>query len=266
MKTNNYLKAELKGGRLEADLRENGYCYLPNFLSKETLHSLQSLFENVHLNNENSKGMWNSLFDLKENESEEVSQKILELLKPKLDALFESYSAPVASFMSKNAGEKGVCELHRDFSILDEEKFEYRNVWIPLVDIQKENGALYALKGSHNVFNYPLPMFQKWPYTDLQEELFDKVDVFEVKAGDLVIYADRTLHGSFLNLSQKPRPVVHLGALHPQFETAYYHLNEETVEVYKVPFSFFFENNYSNLKERFSLIKSFKYNPPEVKL
>jgi hypothetical protein len=46
-------------------------------------------------------------------------------------------------------------------------------------------------------------MFEKWGYTHLQAQLFEKATVFEVKPGDLVVYTDRTLHGSFLDNSKK---------------------------------------------------------------
>ena len=260
----NLLKAKLRDNNKEVEMSENGYCYFPNFLDASVLSELQELFYNAHKGNENDKGMWNSLFDIDKTNSRELSAEILRKLKPKLDSLFESYAAPVASFMSKNAGEAGVCEFHRDFSILDEEVFEYRNVWIPLVDVKKENGALYAHKGSHKVFNYPLPMFEKWPYTYLQDDLFKEAEIFEVNAGDLIIYADRTLHGSYLNKSDAVRPVIHLGALHPEYKIAYYHLNEEVVSVYDVPFEFYFQNNFGNVDGKFPLIKQFKYEPPKI--
>jgi hypothetical protein len=63
------------------------------------------------------------------------------------------------------------------------------------------------------------------------------------KAGDLVIYGDKVLHGSSNNLSSTPRPVVHFGLLHPEAKLLYYYLNNENreVTVYEVPYSFFFD-------------------------
>lgn len=255
-------RAILKDYRKEQELNAKGFVYIPGFLSQKELLPLFQLYQKHHSHVSKEQGMWNSLFDLTKENAVAISQEILFCLQTKLSELFISSSAPVASFMSKNPGEKGVCEFHRDFSIMNEEEFEYRNLWIPLVDVSKRNGALYALKGSHLQYNYPLPMFQKWPYIEQHEELFKHASIFEVSAGDLVIYTDRTLHGSFLNLSETTRPVIHLGVLHPDFETAYYHFEDGIVKVYKVPFDFYFKNEFGNLDGRYPLIRIFEYLPP----
>jgi hypothetical protein len=154
--------------------------------------------------------------------------------------------------------------LHRDYTTQDESRFQYRNIWVPLVDTTPENGALYALKYSHRLFDYPLPMFCKWPYIQHQELLFKHCEVIDAKAGDLVVYADRTLHGSFINQTSMPRPVVHFGLLHPEAGLCYCYLDEKTNEVteYEVPISFYFENNYGNQDGRFPVRKRYKYSPP----
>jgi Phytanoyl-CoA dioxygenase (PhyH) len=260
------LKATFKNREYEKAMERNGFVAIPGFLGAEKTAKLLALYKKHHTTIESDSGMWNSMYNLSKEVTSQVSESILQTLAPELTSLFENYAAPVASFMSKNPNELGVCDLHRDFSILDETKFEYRNVWIPLIDITLQNGALYALAGSHTKFNYPLPMFCKWPYAHLQDELFKQVEVFTVKAGDLVVYADRTLHGSFLNKSQEPRPVVHLGALPSDYELAYYYLSPDNlVKVFKVPYSFFFENNFGDQTGRFTLLHSFLFEPPLIK-
>lgn len=249
---------------MEAEMQESGYVYLPGFLQPAVVSELRSLYELHHTTIEPGKGMWNSLYDTNKKTASEISDRILQLVIPALNKWFNEFKAPVASFMSKNPGEHGICDFHRDFSIADETSYEYRNVWIPLVDIESDNGALYALKGSHKRFNYPLPMFQQWPYIAMQNELFSKANVFTAKAGDLVVYADRTLHGSFLNKSANSRPVVHLGLLHPETQIAYYHLDGARVKVFEVPFEFYFMNSFGDLTGKYPLLYDFPYNPPHI--
>ncbi len=259
------LKATFKNEIYEKTISENGFVAVRNFLSPEKTSTLLALYKQHHAIAESDAGMWNSMYNLSKDIAPQISQSILATITPELNDLFESYAAPVASFMSKNPNELGICDLHRDFSILDESKFEYRNVWIPLVDITLQNGALYALAGSHKIFNYPLPMFCKWPYSHLQDKLDKHIDVFTVKAGDMVVYSDRTLHGSYLNKSQTSRPVIHLGALHPEYELAYYYLGpDNVVKIFEVPYSFFFENNFGDQTGRFPLLRSFLFEPPVI--
>jgi ectoine hydroxylase-related dioxygenase (phytanoyl-CoA dioxygenase family) len=261
---NDYSRAKFSDSSLESEMCENGFVYIPSYISQTDLSSLLDLYHTFHTSVNAEKGMWNSLYDVGPENATLISDKILSILMPYLAETFKGFKAPVASFMSKNPGDKGICEFHRDFSILDETQVEYRNIWIPLIDINRGNGALYALRKSHRVFNYPLPMFEKWNYVHLQDKLFSKASVFEVNAGDLVVYADRTLHGSFLNLSQHTRPVVHLGVLPQNYQLAYYHLDNKRVKVHAVSESYYFSNEFVKNKDYFPVIHEFEYVPPII--
>jgi hypothetical protein len=98
------------------------------------------------------------------------------------------------------------------------------------------------------------------------DEIFPLKEVIAAKAGDCVIYTDKTLHGSFINQTSDSRPVVHLGAHHPSYELLYYFYDEQTNEVrtYEVPADFYFHNDFSEPKERFKLHSRFQYNPPKL--
>jgi len=256
--------AEFVSNELESKFSSIGFIHIKSFLDAAELKALNTLFKNAYNFNGEGQGMWNSLFNLTPELSADVSFEILMVLDQKLSETFINYKTPVASFMVKNPNRNGITDLHRDYSTQDEAVFQYRNIWIPLVDTKPENGALYALKYSHAFFDYPLPMFCKWSYIEHQEMLFKHCDIIDAKAGDLVVYADRALHGSFINQTNEPRPVVHFGLLHPDAELCYYYLNEATndVTVYDAPFSFFFKNNFGNQDGRLNVRKQFKYQPP----
>lgn len=258
------MKATFRDSLTEMSVTEKGYAHLRGFLSAEEVIRLQDVFHQ-HYTYHADKGMWNSLFDITPEQCAEVSSQILEVVKPRLDMLLNAYKMPSATFMTKNPNEHGICDLHRDFSVVDETEQEYRNIWIPLVDTNVQNGTLYVLRRSHIMFNHPLPMFVKWPYVHMQQELFKHVEVIQANAGDLVVYTDKTLHGSFLNRSDVPRPVVHFGVFHPTCEYIYHHLEDDgMVKTYTVPSNFFFENRFGNQDHRFPIRKQFRYDPPQV--
>jgi hypothetical protein len=255
---------EFNFGKLEQQFNEIGFVHIRSFLSNEEIIILKNLFDSSYNYNGEEQGMWNSLYNVGSQRSAELSVEILAILDQKLSSFFNTYKAPVASFMVKNPNKNGITELHRDYTTQDEDYFQYRNIWIPLVDTTSNNGALYAVKYSHRFFDYPLPMFCKWSYSQYQDLLFKNSDFIDAKAGDLVVYADRTLHGSFINQTKEPRPVVHFGLLHPEAELCYYWLNENTneVTVYETPLSFYFENNFGNQDSRFPIRRKFVYSPP----
>lgn len=258
--------AELKDTVAEHTLNKNGFILFRNFLTAEEVATLYALYKNYHKKADLDKGMWNSLNDISPEEGLLVSEKILEKLRSKLDRLFVSYYAPIATFMSKNCNPNSTCDLHRDFSILNEKEFQYRNIWIPLVSTTKNNGALYVLRGSNHVFDYVLPLFSPWPYKNMQDELFTMVETIDAEAGDLVIYLDKTLHGSHINFSNDSRPVVHFGALHPDVELQFYCLDEkkENVKVYAVPFRFYFDKDFSRVDSKYPFVREFKFAPPAL--
>lgn len=252
--------------RFENSVEEQGFGHLSGFLNQQEIDALRTVFDR-HYSYNPDVGMWNSLYNIPADASAEVGTDILAVLHDKISALLGPYWMPSATFMTKNPNEHGVCELHRDFSVVDERTYEYRNVWIPLVDTTRRTGALYVLPCSHKVFDYPLPMFTKWPYEKMQEKLFEAIEVIEAKAGDLVVYSDRTLHGSFLHQGEGPRPVVHFGIFHPDCELMYYHLEEDgLVKVYPVPYAFYFENKFGNQDHRFPVRNKFQFDPPQIEL
>jgi len=260
--------AQLKNANAENELNRNGFILLRNFLTPEEVAILYNLYKAHHKKADADKGMWNSLYDISAEEGVAISEKILATLRSKLEALFVSYYAPVATYMSKNCNPNSTCDLHRDYSILNEQQFQYRNIWIPLVSTKQNNGALYVLRGSNHVFDYVLPMFTEWPYKNMQSELFPLVETIDAEAGDLVIYLDKTLHGSHINYSDDSRPVIHFGAMHPEVELQFYRLDEqkENVTVYAVPSRFYFERDFEAVESKYPVVRQFSFSPPVLEV
>ena len=259
-------RAELRDPASEQKLLQDGFILIKNFLSPAEVQSLYALYKKHHSTSNPDKGMWNSLYDVSAEDGFAISQKILDALKRRLEEIFVSYHAPVATFMSKNCNDKSTCHIHRDYSTQDESEFQYRNIWIPLVSTKLNNGALYALRGSNRVFDYVLPMFADWPYKEMEKDLIQMSEVIYADAGDLVIYLDKTLHGSLVNHSDDSRPVVHFGALHPDNKLCFYYLDQHTknVKVYQVPFNFFFEKDFGDQGDKYPLVGEFAYAPPQL--
>ena len=77
------------------------------------------------------------------------------------------------------------------------------------------------------------------------------------KAGDLVVYRDKCLHGSFTNQSDQYRPVVHYGSLHTDAKLCYYYRDrtklDSPVEVYSVSEDFYFNHDFMKKTRRSSV-------------
>lgn len=251
---------------LQQQFDEDGYIIIRNLLNSQEIEQLRQFFE-LHYNIDGQPhNLWNSLCDIPHDRSLSLSHQILAIVKPNLDKYFRNYVCPAATFLVKNPTPQSAIVIHRDFSVQDEPHFSFHNIWLPIVDTTPQNGQLYVLRKSHKFFEYPLPHNTPWPYMEHEKLLVKYCDVIDAKAGDLVIYGDKMLHGSFDNLTKQPRPVVHFGLLHPDAKFMYHYLNDETKEVtvYDVPYQFFFENAWGNQDHRFPIVKKFQYSPPSL--
>jgi hypothetical protein len=250
----------------EQELTENGYLVIPNFLPQDVLDKVLALYQANH--NERVIGCWNSLYDLPIGQGADLSAKIRELTEPLLDKLFNDWAFPSALFIVKNPGQEHESLVHRDDSVFDENEVQYRQCWVPLVDLTTENGPLYCVKGSHKLFTDSRPMFAKWPYEHLRPRLEQEFDILYAKAGDLVVYLERTLHGSFKNVSNDTRPVFQGGVIHkdarPLFSRYIPERNE--VDYYEVDTEFFFNKEYMNtvINPKYKLIRTEKYKVTEI--
>lgn len=261
MKTPSFINSDV-----QKEYEDFGYVIIRNVLDQSEINELRYLFDIHYTYAGENNTMWNSLCDIPHDKSNLLSKLILRIVKPKLDEHLTNYVCPAATFLVKNPTPTSTVHLHRDFSVQDEPTFSYQNIWLPVVDTTPENGQLHVLKRSHKFFDYPLPHNAPWPYLVYEEMLLKHCDVVDAKAGDLVIYGDKILHGSSDNLTNKPRPVIHFGLLHPDAKLLYYYLDDATQEVtvYEVPYSFFFENAWGNQDGRFPVFKKFTYNPPVI--
>ncbi len=258
--------AEFIDEKLQQEYEENGFLIIRNLLNEIEIMELNRLFK-LHYNYQGEKNtMWNSLCDIPHDKSAKLSDLILQIVKPRLDQHLKNYVCPAATFLVKNPIATSTVTLHRDFSVQDEPDYSYQNIWLPIVDTTPSNGQLYVMKKSHQFFDYPLPHNTIWPYLQYEDKLVKHCKVIDAKAGDLVIYGDKILHGSSDNLTNEARPVVHFGLLHETAKLLYYYLDNSTqlVTVYEVPYSFFFENAWGNQDGRFPIFKQFKFEPPVI--
>ena len=131
------LAATFIDSKLEREINDNGFVVLPNFIPKNEIDYLLNIYTENH--KENIIGCWNSLYDLPIGGGMDISEKITSIVKPHLQKTFKDWKFPVALFIVKNPGQNHESLIHRDDSMHDEAKVQYRQCWVPLVDITEEN-------------------------------------------------------------------------------------------------------------------------------
>ncbi|PBQ30958.1 hypothetical protein CNR22_03965 [Sphingobacteriaceae bacterium] len=246
-----------KDASLQASFDKDGYVKI-NLLNEAETANLKDYYLSLQHDHIGDYGFHISLENTDALYINGVFKKLFEVVLPKLDTVLENYKAFTASYVIKEAGLQNIVPPHQDWTFVDEEQFSSATVWIPLMDVTKNNGALGLIKGSHRVFNYPRispSPESRALLSDHAFTLFPYVQVIEMKAGEALIFNNRTVHASPPNISGVTRIAAGIGITQKQAQLQHYYQlpgKEELVQVYNVEASFFTSYNNSKLSAYFN--------------
>ncbi len=218
------MKKLFQDTELQARFERNGYVVLP-LIGPDAVADIRSTFNELHPENP-SPGFYSSTFSEDTAFKEKIFAKVDSWYAEKVDGVFQDYKKLGASFLLKQPGEKGRMPIHQDWTVTFEEAGDYSvTLWVPLQDVNAENGAIKVLPGSHRYSNAlrgpSLPVIWREVYPILEE----KMQTLEMKAGEAFIFDHSLLHSSHDNLTDQPRLAVTYG-LAPQDAPMIYHWKE----------------------------------------
>lgn len=137
----------------------------------------------------------------------------------------------VAGVVVKNPGEAGDLPLHRDWNYVDESRYGSALVWVALEDIDRDNGGLAAVAGSHKLgLTYRGSGPGEWPQSE--EEVRDVLASYyltpiDVPMGCACIFENSLLHASVPNLTDQPRIVAAVSVAPGAADIVHYHVDDE---------------------------------------
>lgn len=134
-----------------------------------------------------------------------------------------NYELLSASFVCKTPGVSSNVVPHQDWTFIDESRGPTLNIWCPLVDVDKRNGALHILKGSHNLGHTIRGTLTPFAFQKVIGSLtFDRLEYLPMKAGEALIYDVRLVHSSPPNTSPEIRVAAGLGAIPAGVQRVHY--------------------------------------------
>jgi hypothetical protein len=221
-------------------LENDGYAIVP-FLSSEEIKALTDFFYKHHA--DLPEGMYASShagdFDFRKKMNEEIQR----ICKRAFDITFQHTTALGATFMVKSKGENGSLHPHQDWSIVDEKHFFSYNVWLPLVDVNEENGTLLILPNSHQISENIRGLNIPSSFENVINEVWNYLVPINMKAGEALIYDHRLLHASSINKTETPRLVIVYGIIPQQASMRYFFGNGNQIEEYACNPKFYFNEN-----------------------
>lgn len=200
-----------KDEALQAQLNREGYVIV-DFLNGTELNNLLRTFEEKHASGIN--GFYTSTFATDVDYRRQVDAIIQQNMKRNLEHYFFDYKVHCGSFIIKGNDEKSELKMHQDMTLVDESVYTGINIWIPLIDLTTENGAIEVVPKSHRLFNTYRGASLPDIYDGIEKSVHRIMQPQYLKAGQAIIFDQSIIHYSPANRSGKVRPVINTFITH----------------------------------------------------
>lgn len=208
----------------QQSFEKNGYLIVP-FYTQAEIRELEALYYRLHPKDE--KGFFPSTFSNDKNYRHTADREIRRICERPIALYCTDIKVMCGSFIVKSPGpESGMC-VHQDMSLVDESRFTGINIWVPLVDLTVQNGALFVIPGSHRLFptyrGSSIPEF----FSPVMGDMIDYLHPVLLKAGEAVFFDQSIIHFSPPNYSDKLRIVTNTYFTHKDAEFRTYFYDKE---------------------------------------
>lgn len=186
---------------------DDGYVKIP-FLAPE---ECASLYEDISRYIENNSALFHSRIHSTPESSKHIHETIIDFVMKKYDRLGITmpYKIVGAVFVSKAPSNQTEFGIHTDDSLCDERKYLPFNLWIPLADVDANNGTLNLYAGTH----LKTSIFRG---ATIKDSFIRKVnsgsgfkpEPIVIKKGTAVFYHPGCIHFSGNNNSNSQRPAI----------------------------------------------------------
>jgi ectoine hydroxylase-related dioxygenase (phytanoyl-CoA dioxygenase family) len=266
-KENFTMKPIFKNPENQRFFEENGYLKIPA-LQQDQINQLLSLQKELGIHDINGHGFYVGMDNKDKQLVGRMMDRIIEIALPAVKDQMTDVQVFTASYVIKEPNPKGVVPPHQDWSFVEDEK-EHCSLtcWIPLVDVNMDNGCLGVIPGSNRFFSSVRPSPSPQVPTPLSKHmflLFPYLKLIEMKAGEALLFDNRTIHASPPNVTESPRIAVGMAFTQADAKIRHYYLKpktKDTVIKYEVTPDFFRKYDNATLSEMYNrneVIKDFK--------
>lgn len=251
----------LQDAELNRQLAEQGFVVIP-WLSKEEVTSLKLKFESAH--DVEMPSFYATSHHQDTDFRKSMSQAITDVLKPHADATFRDCELLGASFITKTKDESGKLQPHQDWNIVDENQYRSFNIWVPLVDLTAENGAIEVLPKSHNWVRGYRHSSIECAYRQVHDLVWENMKPLYLKAGQALIYDHALLHASTANQTNEWRTACASGIIPAEAQMYFYWNENGVVEQYESNADYFMTQNIFQKPVGLTKVDDLEYSFPVV--
>lgn len=221
-------------------LAEKGYTVFP-FLKPDAVEQLASYY--LEFQKEEPSHFYSSTHSADMAFRKKTSDFINTILSPLVPDVLVDYKLLGGAYVVKPAHGKGILQPHQDWNLVDERKSRSYNLWIPLVDVDVKNGAVFVLAGSHARLNtYRGPGIPS-AFKEVEQHIWQKLEPLPMKAGEALFYDHALLHGSPANTSDRVRIGIVCGVIPKDVAMQLHALQDGKIQTFQCNESFFLEKD-----------------------
>lgn len=232
--------------QLQASFRKEGFVVL-DMLSKAEFDSLRLLVSELHhegqgtaLNQDTSYRL--SFFSDSAEYRKKVFDVVSDFIQAFLDKFLCDYHPLIVNIFNKEPL-SGEVPVHQNWTFVDEAVYRSVSVWIPFVDVTRENGTMELVRGSQDGVSTQRGPLIPWVFSDMVDVLKEKyMESLNLRAGQVAIIDDAIIHYTSSNNTSEDRMALQVIAK-PR-EAAALHLHRphpdaDHLEVFEVDSEFF---------------------------
>ncbi|MEZ5054302.1 MAG: phytanoyl-CoA dioxygenase family protein [Chitinophagales bacterium] len=250
-----------------------------NVLNIEEIQMLKSLISDSKARNSTLSGFDVGLELANKSIVENINLKIVEIVLPKLLPHLLNCEMFIASHLGKDSNINSIVLPHQDWTFIEDEENNYSfSCWIPLSDVDFNNGCMGFIKRTHKIFNDKRASPAALIPQSINEHLFTLMPFIEtiyMKAGECLIFNNKTLHASLPNIKKEYRDAVAIVFTKTGTNFRHFYLKpgtSDTLLEYEINKDFFLKYDNKILLEMYNnnryiddyqLIREVKYKPKE---
>lgn len=249
----------LTNKQLDEQLLKDGYVVVP-FLDEMRVKELFDFFYDNHASE--IPGFYATAHSTDIPFRKKMNEQIKAVFEQPIKNYFNNSIPLGGSYVVKSKSQEERLHPHQDWNIVDESKFRSFNIWVPLVNLNEENGAIRVVPESHLwVSNFRGPNIPDY-FGEYNEVIWNRMTTLNMKAGEALIYDHRLFHASFANKTDELRIATVFGIIPSGAQMLYYYGNNHSVDVYESNVNFFMEGNIQKGPEVLRKIQTI--SPPTV--
>ncbi len=173
----------------------------------------------------------------------QASDFIKGIVEPRVKNILCNYRLLGGSYVVKPGNGMGILQAHQDWNLVDEEKQRSYNLWIPLVDVNVENGAVFVLPSSHSkTISYRGPGIPSI-FKSIEQKIWAYLTPIPMKAGQGLLYDHALIHGSPPNQTMNNRLGIVIGVVNKGVELQIFGNDTGHINSYACDENFFLSKN-----------------------